>query len=135
MSNIMAAIGIVQLERFDEFSKKRKLFAKLYDSLFENNYVIKPLLRDYDSVVPHIYVVKINSELNIEDIISKMLEFNIQTGVHYFPNHLLSFYNNDQSLKVTEKIYQNILTLPLHTKLSLDDIKFVASKLTTIAKK
>ncbi|MDC1048359.1 DegT/DnrJ/EryC1/StrS family aminotransferase [Flavobacteriaceae bacterium] len=132
MSNIMAAIGIVQLERFDEFSHKRKLFAKLYDSLFIDNEKIKPLLRDYDLVFPHIYVVRIYSELKIDEIRNKMLEFNIQTGFHYFPNHLLSYYNKGQSLKVTEKIYQRILTLPLHTKLSTSDIRLVAKKLISI---
>ena len=131
----MAAIGMVQLERFDEFSQKRKSFARLYDFLFKNNKRIKPLLRDYDSVVPHIYVVKIRSKLSIDEIRNKMLEFNIQTGIHYCPNHLLTFYNNGQSLKVTEKVFQNIITLPLHTKLSTDDIRLVASKLDTLINK
>jgi len=135
MSNIMAAIGMVQLKRFDEFSKKRKKYALLYDHLFDKSSKIKPLFRDYNTVVPHIYVVRILGKIKIEEVKNKMAEFNIQTGVHYFPNHLLSFYNNGTSLKITEKIYRTIITLPLHTKLTIDDIKFVSAKLKCIVNK
>ena len=132
MSNIMASIGIVQLKRFNEFSEKRKNYARLYDSLFKNNTYINFVNRDYNSVVPHIYVVKINGKIGVEEVKNKMLDFNIQTGVHYFPNHLLSFYNKGESLKVTESVYQKILTLPLHTNLAEGDVKFIASKLVDI---
>ena len=37
-------------------------------------------------------IVKINGKIGVEEVKNKMLDFNIQTGVHYFPNHLLSFY-------------------------------------------
>ena len=55
----MASIGSVQLDRLKEFSEARKFIAKYYDSLFVNHSRINVLKRDYDSVIPHIYVVKI----------------------------------------------------------------------------
>ena len=57
MSDIMAAIGIVQLSRLEEFSFKRRNIAKIYDYKFKKNKFITTLSRNYDEVLPHIYPV------------------------------------------------------------------------------
>ena len=90
MSNIMASIGITQLERINYFSKKRQELAKKYDRLFNNNNNIFPLKRDYENIVPHIYVVKIKGLISKKELRESMLELNIETGSHYQPNHLLT---------------------------------------------
>ena len=55
----------------------------------------------------------------------------IQTGVHYFPNHLLTKYRskNFTSLPITEEIFPELLTLPLHPDLNENDIVFVCNEL------
>ena len=58
MSNIMAAIGIEQLKKFNKFAALRKQIAIKYDQLLFLNQNIKFLNRDYKDVVPHIYVVR-----------------------------------------------------------------------------
>ena len=80
MSNIMAAIGIEQLKRSTTFAKKRKKLAMQYDLLFSDNPVVKPVPRDYDEVVPHIYVVRINGKENRQEIQTNMLEKGIEVG-------------------------------------------------------
>ena len=76
MSNIMASIGLTQIKRINAFSSKRQVLAKLYDSLFMNCNNIDPLVRDYDSIVPHIYVVRIkglkDKSKNIGHIVSSL---------------------------------------------------------------
>lgn len=131
MSNLMAAIGITQLERFEELSQKRKALAKKYNDLIhKSNSYISTLDRNYDEIVPHIYVVRIKNMNFREELREKLLEQNIQTGVHYFPNHLLSLFKNPNVyLKNTEKIFNELLTLPLHPDLSLDDIKYIVNTL------
>ena len=59
MSEIMAAIGLKQLERFGEFAAKRQNLCIRYTELLKDNRRIKALPRDYETVVPHIFVVRI----------------------------------------------------------------------------
>ena len=131
MSNIMAAIGIEQLKRFSKFAAKRKKLAKHYDELLANHSIIQPVPRDYDDVVPHIYVVRINEMKNRSEIQQKMLEKGIQVGYHYQPNHWLSLYKNEKSraLPVTDSVFPELMSLPLHPDLSKDDVGYVASEL------
>ncbi len=136
MSNIMAAIGIEQLKRFLKFAVKRQQLAKQYDKLFSSHSSIKPISRDYDTVVPHIYVVRIYGMKNRKEIQQKMLEKGVQVGYHYQPNHWLSFYNNDKALplSVTESVFPEIMSLPLHPDLSNNDVEYVVDELSKILK-
>jgi len=134
MSNIMAAIGIEQLKRLPEFAKKRQKLAKKYDQLFSSNSVVHPIYRDYKTVVPHIYVIRIEGMKNRNKIKQSMLEKGIQVGYHYQPNHWLSFFQDEKQdpLPVTDTVFSELMTLPLHPDLSEQDIKYIVSELLTL---
>ena len=133
MSNINAAIGIEQFNRFDIFKAKRQKNAKLYDQILKKSSKIKVYKRNYDQIVPHIYVVQILSNINITQIRKKLLAKNIESGLHYYPNHKHKIFENKKiSLKNTEKIYSKLLTLPLHPDISLRQIKYIAKELLNI---
>lgn len=136
MSNIMAAIGIEQLKRFPEISQKRKSLAKLYDSRLMIYPHIQIFKKDYDSIVPHIYPILIPEVFNRELVRRQLLENGIQTGIHYQPNHWLTFYkdSNTAFLPNTEKIYKGLLTLPLHCDLEEEDIHYVVDTLCSIVR-
>ena len=53
----------------------------------------------------------------------------IECGIHYKPNHLLSKYNSTFDLPVTEEIYGQILTLPCHYDLTDSEQKYVIEKI------
>tara|TARA_Y100001958_G_C21247983_1_gene580083 strand:- start:8306 stop:9454 length:1149 start_codon:yes stop_codon:yes gene_type:complete len=130
MSNIMAAIGLVQLEKFNFFAKKRKELAQYYDKKFLNIEKISSISRDYNSVVPHIYVVRIKGLRDRKKIQKEMLKKGIQTGYHYYPNHFLSFYKSKKiNLPITEKIYKELVTLPLHPDLEKVHIDYICKEL------
>tara|TARA_B110000971_G_scaffold204037_1_gene225063 strand:+ start:1442 stop:2581 length:1140 start_codon:yes stop_codon:yes gene_type:complete len=135
MSNIMASIGITQLERINYFSKKRQELAKKYDKLFKNNNFIFPLKRDYENIVPHIYVVKIKGLISKKELRESLLELNIETGSHYQPNHLLSLFSHSGDCPNTEEISKELISLPLHTSLSLKQIEYVAASLIFLSEK
>ncbi|MBT3922664.1 MAG: DegT/DnrJ/EryC1/StrS aminotransferase family protein [Nitrospina sp.] len=118
MSNINAAIGLAQLRKADEFIFRRREICKKYDDAFQVEPGIKLLRVDYATVAPHIYVIRVRN--NLRDPLKQYLqEQNIETGISYIPNHLHTFYReNGLSLPETEKAYKEILTLPLHCKLS-----------------
>ena len=131
MSNIMAAIGIEQLNRFPNFARKRQTLAKKYDQLFAKEKRITIIQHDYNNVVPHIYVVRINKLKNRELLQKKLLKKGIEVGYHYHPNHWLSYYENkkEKSLNVTDAIFPELLSLPLHPDLNHSDVKYVVSEL------
>lgn len=128
MSNIMAAIGIEQLRRFDEFSIKRQELARIYDREFSAINEVMPLNQNYDEVVPHIYPVLLAKVKDREGLMSNLKEFGIETGLHYQPNHQHSFYSDSISklgFPTIDEVYPRTLSLPLHPDLTKDDIKWV----------
>jgi dTDP-4-amino-4,6-dideoxygalactose transaminase len=131
MSNIMAAVGLAQLNRFPELSSKRKMLAHQYDLLLQGHEKIKTFNRDYENIVPHIYVICIPHLKDRKNLQKKLLNKGIQTGYHYQPNHMLSlFYDTHiDPLPVTDSIYSNLLSLPLHPDISEDDIRYITSTL------
>jgi dTDP-4-amino-4,6-dideoxygalactose transaminase len=129
MSNIFAAIGRAQLQRLDiDFSPKRKELVCTYRNMLEKNPYIKlQVLAEKSEIVPHIFIIRVLNGKR-EDLRNKLEEEKIPTGIHYKPNHLLSFYGKGNvKLPVTEKLYNEILTLPLHPELEISDIEKICS--------
>jgi dTDP-4-amino-4,6-dideoxygalactose transaminase len=58
-----------------------------------------------------------------------MLEKGIQTGIHYQPNHQLSYYKSNREFPVTDSVAQRLLTLPLHPDVSEEDVRYICATL------
>ena len=131
MSNIMAVIGIEQLKIFPLIERKRKELAKIYNELFSCNPSIRPIFKDHENVVPHIYAILVSGMNNRKQIQHEMLEKGVQVGHHYQPNHWLSYYKEGKSIHLpkTETVSSELLSLPLHPDLSKSDVEFVATTL------
>ncbi len=131
MSDIMAAIGRVQLSNFDYAKNKRQLLAKAYDEKLRDLPLISTFDHDYELIVPHIFVVKLHQSIDRASLIEFFKQNGIQVGVHYRPNHSLKFFSetSDRSLPVTDELYPRLLTLPMHPELSVDDIENVVQAL------
>lgn len=131
MSNVMAAIGLVQLRRFPEMAAARQKLARLYDSRLNGHSGIDRVGHDYTAVVPHIYVVRIHGLKDRKALQARLLEQGIETGVHYQPNHWLSYYRDPAAaaLPVTDATYPELLTLPLHPDVTENDVHYVCDRL------
>jgi dTDP-4-amino-4,6-dideoxygalactose transaminase len=121
MSDLMAAIGRVQLKKFDSFSSKRKEIVNFYLSQLSNLKKLKLFEFDYQSITPHIFPVRILNGKR-DQLIKALKDNNIQSGIHYQPNHLLSLYKTEYALPVAEKIYKEIISIPLHPELNNKDL-------------
>lgn len=134
MSNVMAAIGNAQMDKFSEMAARRQKIGMLYNKYLANNSKLEVMDHDYELVVPHIYVIRLKEGIEKVVIQQKLMDVGIQTGVHYQPAHTLSFYSNKISLPFpnAEKAYSEILTLPMHPDLSDQDIDFIAKSLLKI---
>lgn len=131
MSDIMAAIGREQLANFAHFKSKRQELAKRYVELLKPVSLISIFEHNYDLVVPHIFVIKLNDGKKKEKLIEYLLENGISVGIHYKPNHLLTYYDHgDKSvLPNAENLYPKLLTLPLHPEICDKDVDYIVSVL------
>ncbi|MDA8726746.1 DegT/DnrJ/EryC1/StrS family aminotransferase [Candidatus Pelagibacter bacterium] len=126
MSNIMAAIGIVQLKRFKILSLKRKKLAKFYDKKLLGEKNILTFKQDYKNVVPHIYPIRIKKLKNRLKLIDNLKKKKIEVGYHYFPNHKLNFYKKKGiNLKNTDDLFPELLTLPMHPDITDKEANYI----------
>jgi dTDP-4-amino-4,6-dideoxygalactose transaminase len=129
MSNIMAAIGIEQLKSFPTIAGKRKKLANLYQELLDKAPLVRTLRIDYTEVVPHIFVIQL-LQGNRDQVQKALLEKGIQTGFHYQPNHTLTYYQQEEQLfPVIEKVFPQLLTLPLHPEVTEDQVRYICLQL------
>ena len=129
MSNIMAAIGRVQLGRLDgEFAPRRVALAERYRRGLAGVPGVA-LLETAPGVVPHIQPLRILD--GRRDAVQATLRTRgVETGVHYKPNHTLTLFAADSAgFPVTRQLHQELLTLPLHVDLSDADVDTVIEEL------
>jgi perosamine synthetase len=125
MSNISAAVGLVQLKKFDRMNQRKIDVAKQYDAAFEKLEDVT-LLRNngYRDIGLFVYILKIKSRRN--ELMETLGRRGVASGIHYIPSHVFTYYKKDGvHLPVTEQIYNQILTLPLFpdiTDLEVDQV-------------
>lgn len=117
MSNLMAAVGREQLKKLGKFSTHRKACVARYRRELAGVSALDFLDLDYEGIVSHICVVKISN--GRRDALMEHLRNNrIECGIHYQPNHLLGYYATGYKLPMAEKLFGELLSLPLHAELS-----------------
>ncbi|MDF2676344.1 MAG: UDP-bacillosamine synthetase [Bacillota bacterium] len=137
MTDIMAAIGLKQLERYDGLLKRRKEIIEMYDKAFlplnVNVQTIKHFGDDYASS-GHLYITRVQgiNEKERNEIIINMAKNGISCNVHFKPLPLFTAYKNlgfnIQNYPNAYDMYKNEITLPLHTLLSDEDVEYVIEK-------
>ena len=131
MSNIMAAIGRVQLGRLEnEFGPRRMRLDALYrERLTDPADLAFFRSGPEDVIIPHIMPVRVLHGRR-DAVKAALAEAGIPTGMHYKPNHLLSRYGGGKTcLPVTERLYGELLTLPLHPGLSEGEVEQICATL------
>lgn len=134
MSNIMAAIGRVQLSRLDgEFIPARRALGDIYRQRLAGLDGLRLLQTDpQDFVVPHIVCVRVLNGRK-DELKAALTAAGIPVGVHYKPNHLLSLFRpapGSLPLPVTEQLYGELVTLPMHPGLSAADVEHICDVIT-----
>jgi perosamine synthetase len=129
MSNINAAIGLAQLKKFKTFIRNRQKLARRYDELLAGNLHVGIFERDYDSIVPFMYVVRVAAEAQ-EGLINHLVKNGIHAGLRYFPCHLQPFFEHaGTELPVTEQLAREMLSIPLFSSLHLSGVKSIVAEI------
>ena len=130
MSNIMAAIGRAQLARLEkEFAPARRGLAALYRERLDGVPGLTLFRQDPRcDIVPHIFPVRVTGGRR-DGVKAALAAAGIPTGIHYKPNHLLSFYAGGGPLPVTERLYAELATLPLHPGVGMGEAERICAVL------
>ena len=136
MTDIMAAIGLVQLRRYPELLEKRYALVRLYNELLKDCGVEHaPHFREDEVSSCHLYLTRLTGKTMAQRnaIIEKMAEQGVATNVHYKPLPLLTAYKD---LGFASKDYpnacaqfENEITLPLYSTLTEEDVRYVCKTL------
>ena len=140
MTDIMAAIGLAQLERYPDMLERRRELVELYDKNLDHT-VFETLQHETDEYLSsrHMYFVRVNgaNAQQRNDIIKKMAENEISANVHYKPLPMLTAYKN-LGFKVDNypnayRRFENMITLPLFSKMTNEQCVYVAEQLSRAA--
>lgn len=138
MTDILASLGLTQLARYDSeiLSKREVIFKKYKDILSKSDKIILPEFDDATSTgSKHLFPIRIRDydEKKRDDLMSKLSAEGIGCNVHFIPIPMFSYYKslgydiNDYPESFNK--YKNLITLPIYSKLQIDDVDYICSKL------
>jgi len=142
MTDIMAGIGLVQMKRYAGILERRKEIIDRYDAAFRPLGIeVLPHYTDEWQSSGHLYITRVQgvSLEQRQEIIAKMAEADIATNVHYKPLPMMTAYKNlgfdIKDYPNAYKRFENEITLPLHTKLTDEEVEYVIENYCKIVKK
>ncbi len=141
MTDIMAAIGLMQMKRYPEMLQRRREIIEKYNDALKGQEV--ELLNHYDenhASSGHLYLVRLkNKDVEFRnEVIIKMAERGIACNVHYKPLPMMTAYKNlgfdIKDYPNAYDQYKNEITLPLHTCLTDEEVYYVTTNFVEIIK-
>lgn len=143
LTDIGAAIGLVQLSRYEKMIEKRRAIFKTYtDILSKEDFSIIPFTKDNNGTETsyHLYLYRVKGfkEEQRNALIANLAEKGIATNVHYKPLPMLTLYKNlGYDIKDYPNAYaqyENEITLPVYSTLSLEDAEYIAKETVKVIK-
>ena len=141
MTDIMAAMGLVQMERYDGLLKRRKEIVARYNEALKGLNVAVLNHKDADHCSSHhLYLVRLLGKTREETnrVIEQMAERGIATNVHYKPLPMMTAYKalgfDVKDFPNAYHLFENEVTLPLHTCLTDEQVEYVISNFVDIIK-
>lgn len=133
VTEFQAALGLVQLQRIDEFASKRQKIVNRYDEAFDSmSGIDSPAVKPDVNPVWHLYAVEITSKFGCSrrDFVRAMHCENIGVQVHYVPLHYHPYYQRlygyeQGDFPVTERVYEGLVSLPLFPAMGEEDVSDV----------
>ena len=143
MTDMAAALGLVQLDRAQEFLEKREGIAKLYDDAFGqfDAYELPPRRPDRSHSY-YLYVLKLRpGEIGLgrDQFIEKLNAAGVGTSVHFIPVHTHPYYREaygykPEDLPVALDLYQRSISLPIYSRMSESDVATVIDAVSRLAR-
>lgn len=142
MTDIMAALGLVQMDRYPEMLKRRYEIVERYNAALKDLNVAVLNHKDADHCGSHhLYLVRLlgKSREETNHVIEQMAERGIATNVHYKPLPMMTAYKalgfDITNYPNAYHLFENEMTLPLHTCLTDEEVEYVIGNFVEILKK
>lgn len=128
---IQAAILDIKIKEIDKWNAKRREIVEAYNKALQSNELVTPVARDYNEHVYHMYILQ--SE-NREEVIEKLKEAGIATGVYYpVPLHLQKVYKSlgykEGDMPIAEYLSHRTFAIPVYPELNEEQIDYIISKI------
>lgn len=141
MTDVVAAIGLVQFERYPEMLAKRRRYIEKMDAAFRDLpvAVLNHYGEDHASS-GHLYLVRLLGRTREEanKVIEQMAERGIATNVHYKPLPMMTAYKalgfDIANYPNAFRMFENEITLPLNTRMSEEDVDYVIENFVEVVK-
>lgn len=127
LTDMAAALGLVQLGRCDEFAKARQALVSRYDEAFDDlPLILPPGPAKGDTHSWHLYIVQMekHSLVDRDYFIEALTEAEIGTSVHYRPLHQMTFwksFSNDRSFPKADQYFERCVSLPLFMDMRVEE--------------
>lgn len=129
MLNMHAAIGLAQLSKLDIITNTRRAACVRYNELLTGVQGVRTPPSDFAEVNPFLYYIRVD-EHDRDNLRAYLKENGVDTGIHWQPGHWFTLWKDCKAgdLSVTDRIGKEILSLPLHSKMSLDTVAEVCKQ-------
>ena len=142
MTDVAAAMGMVQLGKVEAMNDRRVAIARQYDAAFGEHPALEPPIKSADSTHPyHLYILRLNLDrlrIDRNAFIEQLREANIGTSVHWIPLHVHPYYRETYGYEpddfpVAYAEYQRIISLPIYSAMTDVDVQDVIYSVQSIA--
>ncbi len=139
MTDIQAAMGLVELQRYDDdmLARRKEIFDLYSKGFSRNEWAIIPPYETADKISSyHVYLLRIKEieEAQRNDIISRIFEKQVSVNVHFIPLPMLSFYKNAgydiADYPVSYDNFSHVISLPVYYDLSNEQVDTVIGAVT-----
>jgi len=136
MSPLDAAFISVQLEKRDSEVARQKEIAATFDKKLGGiHHITIPVVKE-DHLFS-LYIIKVDK--NRDSFARELLARGIETGLHYIPLHLLSYYKSKYHLRINDfpaalRNYQQVLSIPIYASMSDKEVDYVCDSIKEVAK-
>ena len=128
MTNLDAAMGLAQLDRFNELLTKRAAVTAKYDDLFKDAVSVRPLIHHFGESslsAMHLYPIRLPDGVDRDKVYLRLMEAGVSCNVHYKPLPMMTAYKNlgfdIKDFPRAFDMFKNLLTIPYHTELTEGD--------------
>ena len=134
LDSIQAAVLRIKLRRLDEYCDARRAAADYYDAAFAGNeQIVTPYRAPYSKHVFHQYTLQLKG-VDRDAVVKALGDRNIPAMIYYpVPSHkqnmLRAFAGEDCRLPVTDMLNECVISLPMHTELSEEELRYISTGL------
>jgi dTDP-4-amino-4,6-dideoxygalactose transaminase len=143
LSDVHAAIGLAQLKRAGEFTRRRTAIARAYTDAFRgDDALVPPYVEQGVEHAWHLYVLRLRPErlrIGRNQFVELLRERGVGTSVHCIPLHTMHYYQRAYGYRtgdfpIAEDVFSRCLSLPIYAGMSDDDVGYVIETVRAIAR-